>query len=417
MNNKIFVQIASYRDHELVPTIKDMLENAKNPENLVICIAWQHSQEDEWDNLDEFKNDARFKILDIDAKDSKGVCWARNLIQHQYDGEDYTLQLDSHHRFTKYWDQTLIRMLEKLKEKGHEKPLLTAYIPSFDPENDPQQRVREPWRMNFDRFIPEGAIFFLPGSIDDWKLLDEPVPARFYSAHFCFAPGIFCLDVPHDPNYYFHGEEINIAVRAYTHGYDLFHPHRVVIWHEYTRKGRAKQWDDDLIWGQRNEDSHKRNRKLFEMDGEVKDIDFGIYDFGTERTLEDYEKYSGIQFKTRGVQKHTLELNNPPNPIIENEEEYQNSFLRIFRHCIDIYHDQLHQDDYDFWVVSFEMEDGTVIYREDADENEINSIKNDTDYIKLWRQFETNVFPDKWIVWMHSKSQGWTERYEGILKK
>ena len=119
MNNKIFVQIASYRDHELIPTIKDMLENAKKPENLVICIAWQHSLDDKWDNLDEFKDDPRFKILDIDYKDSKGVCWARNLIQNQYDGEDYTLQLDSHHRFTKYWDMTLIRMLNKLKEKGH----------------------------------------------------------------------------------------------------------------------------------------------------------------------------------------------------------------------------------------------------------------------------------------------------------
>lgn len=399
----------------MVPTIKDMLENAKNPENLVICIAWQHSLDDKWDNLDEFKDDPRFKILDIDYKDSKGVCWARNLIQHQYDGEDYTLQLDSHHRFTKYWDMTLIRMLNKLKEKGHEKPLLTAYIPSFNPEKDPQERIREPWRMNFDRFIPEGAIFFLPGSIDDWRNLNEPVPARFYSAHFCFAPGSFCLDVPHDPNYYFHGEEINIAVRAYTHGYDLFHPHRVVIWHEYTRKGRAKQWDDDIAWGQRNNESHKRNRKFFEIDGEVRDIDFEIYDLGTERTLEDYERYSGIQFKTRGVQQYTLDLNNPPNPFIEDKEEYEKSFLRIFRHCIDIYHDQLHYNDYDFWVISFEMNDGEVIYRQDADEDEIKMMIADKEYIKIWRQFETSTPPEKWVVWMHSKNEGWVDRYEGNL--
>jgi hypothetical protein len=30
---KIFVQIASYRDPELILTIKSCLENAKNPEN------------------------------------------------------------------------------------------------------------------------------------------------------------------------------------------------------------------------------------------------------------------------------------------------------------------------------------------------------------------------------------------------
>ena len=37
--NRIFVQIASYRDPELVPTIKSMLENAKKPKNLRFGIA------------------------------------------------------------------------------------------------------------------------------------------------------------------------------------------------------------------------------------------------------------------------------------------------------------------------------------------------------------------------------------------
>jgi hypothetical protein len=54
-NDLIFVQIASYRDPELLPTIKNCLDNAKWPKNLRFCIAWQHSNEDEWDNLDEFK--------------------------------------------------------------------------------------------------------------------------------------------------------------------------------------------------------------------------------------------------------------------------------------------------------------------------------------------------------------------------
>jgi hypothetical protein len=25
-----------------------------------------------------------------------------------------------------------------------------------------------------------------------------------------------------------------------------------VVWHEYTRKGRTKQWDDDKEWGKKN---------------------------------------------------------------------------------------------------------------------------------------------------------------------
>jgi hypothetical protein len=85
--------------------------------------------------------------------------------------------------------------------------------------------------MVFDRFIPEGAVFFLPSSIPNWETLTEPIPSRFYSAHFCFTLGQFTKEVSHDPEFYFHGEEISIAVRAFTHGYDLFHPHKLVIWH------------------------------------------------------------------------------------------------------------------------------------------------------------------------------------------
>ena len=58
---KIFVQIASYRDPQLIPTIKDMLEKAKNPKNLILSIARQFHPEDGFDDLSEYENDKRFK--------------------------------------------------------------------------------------------------------------------------------------------------------------------------------------------------------------------------------------------------------------------------------------------------------------------------------------------------------------------
>jgi glycosyltransferase involved in cell wall biosynthesis len=415
-NGKIFIQIASYRDKQLLSTIKDCIEKAKNPKKLVFSIAWQHSPDDEWDNLDEYKKDKRFKIIDIDYKDSQGACWARNKLQKQYDGEEYTLQLDSHHRFIQDWDSELISEIKKLQAKGHKKPLLTGYIPSFEPSNDPQGRINIPWKMNFDRFAPEGVVYFLPASIDDYQERTEPVPARFYSAHFCFTLGQFAVEVPHDPNYYFHGEEISIGVRAFTHGYDLFHPHKVFAWHEYTRKGSTKQWDDDPIWVTRNNISHKRNRQLFEMDGEIRTEHFGVYDFGTERTLAEYESYAGISFKKRGVQKYTLDNNYAPNPVIEDFDEYQNSFSQYFKHCIDVSYSQVPHNDYTFWAVAFEDVNGNEIYRKDADVNEIRMMKNDPDgYCKVWRDFETVTKPHKWIIWPHSESAGWCDRLEGII--
>jgi glycosyltransferase involved in cell wall biosynthesis len=414
---KIFVQIAAYRDPQLEPTIKNMLENAKRPKNLRVGICRQYNPDDQFDLLEEYRKDKRFRILDVLYSDSKGVCWARNQVQQLYEGEEYTLQIDSHMRFEKDWDDTLIKMVKQLQKKGFEKPLLTGYVSSFDPDNDPAGRVQEPWRMAFDRFIPEGAVFFLPESIPGWQQMKEPVTARFYSAHFAFTLGQFSTEVQHDPEFYFHGEEISIAVRAYTHGYDLFHPHKVVIWHEYTRKGRTKQWDDDKDWVNKNNLSHQKNRQLFGMDGEEVTMDFSKYGFGTERTLRDYEIYSGLLFSKRAVQQYTLDKNYPPNPyIFETEEELMASYASIFKHCIDVGFTQVPEKDYEFWVVAFHDENDETIFRKDADINEINMMMNDPDgYCKVWRDFQTVHKPKYWVVWPYSTSKGWCERLTGNL--
>ena len=413
---KIFVQIASYRDPQLIPTIENLLENAKKPKNIVIGVARQFHPEDGFDDLSKYKKDKRFRILDIPYTDSKGVCWARHQVQQLYGGEEYTLQIDSHMRFEKNWDDEMIKMIKQLQKKGYKKQLLTGYVSSFDPENDPEGRVKEPWRMSFDRFTPEGVVFFLPETIPGWQEMKEPVPARFYSAHYCFTLGEFSKEVQHDPEFYFHGEEISITVRAYTHGYDLFHPHKVLIWHEYTRKGRTKQWDDDKEWYLKNISCHKKNRQLLGVDGEKFDGDYLEW-FGSERTIKDYEKYAGLLFETRGIQQETIDKKYPPNTYnFENEDEWKKSFSTIFKHCIDLSFNNVPEEDYDFWVVAFHDDKDETIYRRDADINEINNCKKDPDgYCKIWREFNTTQKPKYWVVWPHSKSKGWCDRITGNL--
>jgi hypothetical protein len=301
-------------------------------------------------------------------------------------------------RFEKNWDDEMIKMIKKLQKKGHKKPLLTGYVSSFDPDNDPAGRTQEPWRMAFDRFTPEGVVFFLPETIPGWRELKEPIPARFYSAHYCFTLGEFSTEVQHDPEFYFHGEEISITVRAYTYGYDLFHPHKVLIWHEYTRKGRTKQWDDDKDWHKKNVACHIKNRQLLGVDGETYDGDYSEW-FGTERTIRDYEKYAGLLFSKRAIQQETLD-----------------SFLRIYKHCIDLNLSQVPEDDYDFWVVAFHNSKDETLHRQDATESEIKGYKqSQSPFANIWRTFNTPENPAYWVVWPHSKSKGWGERIVGNL--
>ena len=127
----IFVQIAAYRDPQLIPTIDDCISNAKHPSRLRFGIC---NQTDDLSELSTYSGDHRFRITCVSHEDSNGVCWARNLIQTQhYDDETYTLQLDAHHRFVKGWDEKLVSMLRHLQSKGIEKPLITSYAPHCDP--------------------------------------------------------------------------------------------------------------------------------------------------------------------------------------------------------------------------------------------------------------------------------------------
>jgi hypothetical protein len=413
---KIFIQIASYRDPQLIPTIKDCINNAKHPENLVFGICRQFHPEDKFDDLSEYDNDDRFRVINVPYLDAKGVCWARNQVQQLYKDEEYTLQIDSHMRFEQDWDETLIEMIQQLQEIGIPKPLLTGYVSSYNPQNDPEGRVRVPWRMVFDKFIPEGAVFFLPETIPNWEDIDLPVPSRFYSAHFCFTLGIFSKEVQHNPDFYFHGEEISIAVRAFTHGYDLFHPHRVVLWHEYTRDGRTKQWDDDKEWYLKNESAHLLNRKLFGMDGLNQEGHNGKYGLGNERTLRDYEIYSGLLFSKRAVQKYTLEKKYPPNPDYVNEEDWLKTFANIFNYEIKVKKSFFTEKDYSFWAIIFKDENNQEIYRQDVDKNEINRLLGrDGDEVLIKREFLTYVTPKSWIVWPYTESKTWIESISEVI--
>jgi len=410
---KIFVSIASYRDPELLPTLKNLLENARNPDDLVICIAWQHSKEDKWDTLKKYKKDPRFKIIDIDYKDSKGVCWARSEIQKLYTDEDYYFQLDSHHRFSKDWDLQLKDILNYLMLKGHEKPLLSTYIPGYFPDKDPKDRVNEIWGLNIDRFMPAGAIFLRPHHIENWQDLKEPFPTRFVSAHFIFTLGKFVDEVPYDPNLYFHGEESSLAARAYTHGYDLFAPHKVIVWHEYTRKGKKRHWDDSQDWKAKDDASYARFRKLFGMDPGCSPCQrkaLAPYGFGTVRSLEDFERYAGLKFSTRQIHKETIEYKFPPI-----KGDYESGLTSTFKHCIDVYRGSLTETDYDYFAVAFLNENGEDVYRRDCDKAEINSMLSadpNNKFIHIWRDFEAVERPISWRVWPHSESKGWMERIE-----
>lgn len=300
MSVRIFVQIAAYRDPQLLPTLRNLSAEAKWPERLHYGICRQYDKRDQFNDLCEYHRDRRVSLIEVPSKASKGACWARHLTQQLYAGEEYALQIDSHTRVAPHWDEAMINMLRQLKERcGVSKPLLTGYAPMFDPTADElTRRSFIPVQMTFSRFTAAGSLLNTSRAMPQWRKLYWPVRARFFSGHFAFAEGRFVREVPYDPHLYFHGEEITMAVRAFTHGYDLFHPHRVMLWHCYERDYRVRHWDDHENWYRSDESSHHRMRALLGMD-KRHGISFGAFGLGAMRSLKTYERYSGVDFIRR----------------------------------------------------------------------------------------------------------------------
>jgi hypothetical protein len=235
----IFISIASYRDPLLVPTIKDALAKAAHPDDLRFGICWQHGPEE---GPPPFTGDSRFRILDVPYPQSRGICWARAEIMKLFDSEAWFLQLDAHHRFVQDWD---VKLIVQAARTGSPKPLLTAYAPHFQPD-DPSSYRRPPVRRTgsaeLSRIHPrrQRDPLFQTGRSPTGRSVPSPVRGPFVSGHMLFAPGSVAANVPYDPHLNYSGEEITLAVRAFTSGYDIFHPTEMILWHEGANHPIAK---------------------------------------------------------------------------------------------------------------------------------------------------------------------------------
>ena len=411
----IFIHLPAYREPELIPTIKDAITQAKYPKRLRFGICRQFHPEDGFDNLDEFRNDPRFKIVDIPHEQAKGLPYARYRINELITDEDYVLQLDAHHRFVKDWDVELLKMHKGLEKKGF-RPILTGYLPYYNPFNDPAERTMEPWQQQFAAFYPHGTIFIRPGGIPNWKELPEPIHSRFISGHFAFARTEWAKEIKHDADIYFSGEELNLTVRSFTHGYDLFHPHKLVIWHATMREERSGKlvWDDQNKrgedWWTAQNNARAKIRQLLRT--EDNGFDLTGYDLGTVRTLRDYEKYAGIHFKKKAVQKYTVDNQFPPNPYIENDGEWENSFMTSFYHLVTIHRRDFPHNDYQHILVAFDDENGIGLHQKYITGWELAQFVQTNQQIHYEEMFLVEKNPKRVVFWAYSNDRGWCERIQ-----
>lgn len=325
---RIFVNIASYRDTECQWTVRDLFEKAANPDRVFVGVCWQFVPGDDDDCFQIETRPEQVRRIDFHAKESRGVCWARNKVQGLWEGEEFTLQIDSHMRFVEGWDDILLEMYNSCPT---DRAVLTTYpIPYVPPNQLSPPSIVTIFPKYFDK---HGVLMFRSEAKGIQQAPAEPTPTSFIAAGFLFGPGQIIADAPYDPHIYFQGEEITLAARLWTHGWDLFTPNKHVIYHDYSnRPNRVRHWKDDRDWGKLNQRAMKRVRHILDMEPStdpdvLEEID--TYGLGTTRTLQDYEEFSNLDFKERKI-NGSVALEPPPPASNKAKNQRRQIFKNIY---------------------------------------------------------------------------------------
>jgi len=297
---KILVLLASYLDTELPYTIQHCIDNAEHPENIRFAVILQHDNSDA-DIIDHLPYD--IVMQKYHYSESKGVGWARNKLLELYNNEDYVLQVDSHSRFAKNWDTICVNELENLGPKS-----ILSYLPwSYLKDKTLNQDLYfvqkdEPTKLavpNVKEIYHRHYVWY--GGYD--KVRDtqgKNISIPFVYGGFIFAPGNWYTEVPPDFNFYYSGEEQSIYLRTYTRGWNIYMPTRNIAWHYSASKDNPappsiRHNTDESIINELQKLSNERMAKL--LNNEIS----GIYGLGTERTLEQWFEFSGVDFHKQTV--------------------------------------------------------------------------------------------------------------------
>ena len=316
----IFVQIAAYRDPDLPATLHNLIERAAQPERLRfgICLQLSDSDPAAW-NATAFPQDCNLALIPFRAEDSRGACWARHQAQQLYRGEDFLLQIDSHMRAVQNWDDDLVKTWEACLDP---KAVLSVYPNGFQLPCSLQLNTLPV--MAAHRFDDFGILKFQ--GISRYQLPEQqpatPLPNAFMAGGFLFGPGCIVPDVPYDPSLYFYGEEVSMSARLWTHGFNLYSPHRLLLFHLYKSSSNvndasATHWSDHSDWFLLNRRSLVRvhallgtletlpQDRLRPTPDDVNDLD--RYGLGAKRSLDDYQRWAGVDFAGRTISESASE--------------------------------------------------------------------------------------------------------------
>jgi hypothetical protein len=313
---RIFVSVAAYRDPECQKTLVDLFEKASRPDRISVGLIWQHDPVEDaaFFALQPARRD-QVREMRFDWREGLGVCWARFLAQALWRGEEYVLQIDSHMKFERGWDEILV---EDLRACPTPKAILASTPSPYLTPGDILSDVY-PGLLRTDGFVADGTIRVT--GLWLFQPLDRQVRMPYLLAGAMFSYGRLIEEVPYDPYGSFATEEIVYGLRAFTHGWDIYAAPRRTMWHQYRRDNRIKRGHgaDPAHEARMNAWSTRAFHRFNHITGHarIRDedvlVDLDLFGLGEARTLGEYEAFSGIDFRFKRATEDSLRARYVPD--------------------------------------------------------------------------------------------------------
>jgi hypothetical protein len=292
--SKIFINIPSYKDPEIWLTVENFIKNAKHPERVFFGITLQSNNINQ-----DIIQASKYNNVSIDAIEPGSIvgCQPARKNSHKfYKNEEYYLNMDSHMRSIKNWDVEIIKEYEFNKEQ-YGVSIFTAYVPPYDLFPDGTDNINLDIKSNPTFFMSESNIAsfntnLVPQFTPQYTNPGHNVLSPYVSGHFFFTEKQAIEKVPFMSEITFTEEEPLMALRFFTAGFNLVTPSKVFVYHRYGRGGRSLFWED---FPEKFFPEDEKSRNYFKEIVTKNRVDEATGLF-TERSLEDYEKYSGISF-------------------------------------------------------------------------------------------------------------------------
>ena len=263
----IFLSIASYNDSQVFDTIRSAIEEAGDISRITIAVHLQDTEETRDRLHKEFPD---IKLLFTHHKDAKGVVWARNEIKRNMLGnEDYFMQVDSHTRFKKRWDNILINHFNSIE--GVAKLVLSTYPNEFKITDTTKNYLNLPFNtsLKIDGFVNEDIndnrlVFTNDPSLENREVKSSKV----VSAGFLFTRRQWVEDTMMPDNIWFKGEEEFQTISSILNNWEIMITSEAVVWHNYDNDSTS-----EIDYRKRNNNSDRIDDKSIEIINDLIDVD------------------------------------------------------------------------------------------------------------------------------------------------